>query len=70
MMHMKYYKKLTGKRLYLSPISAEDAEQYTRWMNDLSITERLGSSALTITLAGEREWIDKNSGNYQFAIGG
>ena len=30
MMHMKYYKKLTGKRLYLSPISAEDAEQYTR----------------------------------------
>lgn len=68
MMHMKYYKKLTGKRLYLSPISAEDAEQYTRWMNDLSITVRLGSSALTITLAGEREWIDKNSGNYQFAI--
>ena len=26
---MKYYKKLVGEKVYLSPVSEEDAEQYS-----------------------------------------
>jgi hypothetical protein len=27
---MRYFKKLKGKRIYLSPINIEDVEQYTQ----------------------------------------
>lgn len=27
-MKMKYYKKIIGERIYLSPVSVEDAEKY------------------------------------------
>lgn len=65
---MAYYRKMTGKQVYLSPMDPEDAEQYTRWMNDFAVTDGVGSSARLITLQGERDWIVQNSGNYQFAI--
>ncbi len=32
---MTYFKKIIGEKCYLSPMNIEDAEQYTRWMNDL-----------------------------------
>ena len=28
---MKYFKKLVGERIYLSPRSTEDVEKYTEW---------------------------------------
>lgn len=31
-----HIKKLTGKKCYLSPMSPDDALQYTQWLNDLS----------------------------------
>lgn len=31
---MKYYKKIIGKRLYLSPVNGDDAEIYITWMNE------------------------------------
>jgi hypothetical protein len=34
---MKYYKKIVGKRLYLSPINIDDAENYIKWMNDKDV---------------------------------
>ena len=34
---MKYFKKLVGERIYLSPINIEDAEKYVGWMSDLII---------------------------------
>ena len=30
-----YFKKLEGEHIYLSPVSVEDVEKYTRWLNDL-----------------------------------
>ncbi len=65
---MKYYKKLVGRKVYLSPMCLEDAETYTKWLNDLSVTENLGMSSLMISLSGEQEWISKNSQSTQFAI--
>ena len=38
---MKYFKKLIGNKVYLSPISVEDAEQYCIWLNDLEISNNL-----------------------------
>jgi len=38
---MKYFKKLIGKRCYLSPINVEDAEQYCLWLNDLEVARTL-----------------------------
>ena len=30
---MKYFKKLVGERIYLSPRNSEDVEQFTEWLN-------------------------------------
>ena len=38
---MKYFKKLVGERIYLSPRSSEDAEIFTNWMNDFEVTEKI-----------------------------
>lgn len=38
---MKYFKKMIGKKVYLSPISVEDAEQYCQWLNDFDIAKNL-----------------------------
>lgn len=65
---MKYYKKIVGRQVYLSPMNPEDAELYAKWMNDFSVTDNLGSSSLVISLEGEREWLRGNSGKHMFAI--
>lgn len=31
---MKYFKKLVGDRIYLSPRSVEDYEIFTEWLNN------------------------------------
>jgi len=65
---MKYYKKMTGKHVYLSPMREEDAEVYAKWMNDSTITDSLGSSTMVFSEEGEQNWVEENSGEYQFAI--
>ena len=32
---MKYFRKLIGEKCYLSPVSFEDVEKYTEWVNDM-----------------------------------
>lgn len=64
---MKYFEKVKGDRLYLSPINIEDAEIYTKWLNDKEISDNLGSSRM-ISLEYEKEWIRKNRDAYNFAI--
>jgi RimJ/RimL family protein N-acetyltransferase len=65
---MKYFKKLTGNHVYLSPMNAEDAETYVKWLNDFSVTDGVGSSFRITSLESEREWLKNNSNQYQFAI--
>lgn len=47
---MKYLKKLEEQRIYLSPLNLEDAEKYVYWMNDRSVTDNLGNTAIITTL--------------------
>ena len=58
---MKYFKKLVGERIYLSPRNVEDVEQFTEWMNDFEVTDYIGRTAQMISLSGEKEFLEKNA---------
>ncbi len=65
---MKYFRKLEGDLCYLSPINPDDAERYTRWLNDPEVAVNLTVFSSMITLNGEREILEKLSKEYVFAI--
>lgn len=56
---MKYFKKLVGERVYLSPRSLEDVEKYTEWMNDFRITDYTGRSHQSMTLEAEKKYLEE-----------
>lgn len=58
---MKYFKKVVGDRIYLSPRNAEDIEIFTQWLNDFDTTDYLGRSGNIVTLEGEKEYLENNS---------
>ena len=66
---MKYFKKLVGEKIYLSPKNVEDVEIFTEWMNDFYITDYTGRSYQTITLQEEKAYLEKEQNNKNvFAI--
>ena len=58
---MKYFKKLIGDRIYLSPRNTEDVEIFTQWLNDFETTDYIGRSASLPTLDQEKEYLEKNT---------
>lgn len=56
---MKYFKKLVGDRIYLSPRNEEDVEIFTQWLNDFETTDYLGRSSALVKLSGEKEYLQK-----------
>ena len=66
---MPYYKKMVGERIYLSPMSSEDTEQFTTWMNDLETTLNLQSAPRLISREAEQEFLRKlSTEGFNFAI--
>lgn len=67
---MKYFKKIVGERIYLSPMSVDDAETYVKWMNSRDVSDRVHSTHKMINVEDEREWIKRilEKGSYDFAI--
>ena len=70
---MKYFKKIIGDRIYLSPKSTYDGdiEKFTEWMNDFEITDYIGRTSEIVTLMGEKEYLEnisKNRENKNFNI--
>lgn len=67
---MKYFKKLIGDRLYLSPLNVEDTEKYVEWFCDFRVTDGTGKSGSLMTVEAEREWIENTLKNNEltFAI--
>ena len=55
---MKYFKKLVGDNIYLSPRTADEEiiEKFTEWLNDFEITDYTGRSSKVLTLEDERKW--------------
>jgi RimJ/RimL family protein N-acetyltransferase len=65
---MKYLPKIIGDRIYLSPISLQDVERYTAWLNDLSTTRFLTLASAQVTLQGEQEAIAALAKKQSYAI--
>ena len=67
---MKYYKKLLGEKVYLSPMNSEDVEKFTTWMNDFNVTDYIARSSMLVTNEGEKRWINSvvEGNTYLFAI--
>lgn len=62
---MKYFKKLVGENIYLSPRTTdpEDIEQFTKWLNDFETTDYIGRSGAIISLNGEKQYLEENQNN-------
>ena len=58
---MKYFKKMVGKKCYLSPINPEDAEKYVLWLNDMEVAQYLTLAYQIVSLSNERETLEKLS---------
>ena len=54
---MKYFKKLIGDRIYLSPRNSGDVELFTEWLNDFETTDYIGKSGVLTTLEAEKEYL-------------
>ena len=66
---MKYFKKLVGERIYLSPRNVEDVEIFTEWMNDFYVTDYTGRSYQNVTLQEEKQYLENmEKGKNTFAI--
>jgi RimJ/RimL family protein N-acetyltransferase len=56
---MKYFKKLVGMRVYLSPINTDDVEIFTKWLNDHDVSSNLGGMfAQMISLNSEKKSLE------------
>lgn len=58
---MKYYKKLVGDRIYLSPRSTEDYEIFAEWLNDFQVADYVGRSGMLMSKEGEKEFLEANN---------
>ncbi len=52
---MKYFRKMIGEKCYLSPISIDDVERYTEWVNDLEIGQFVLFSSTIYDLDREKD---------------
>ena len=68
---MKFFKKLVGDNIYLSPrnVDEEILEKFTEWLNDFETTDYIGRSAQLTTLDGERKYFENSKDDsYSFFI--
>lgn len=65
-----YYKKYESERIYLSPISIDDYQIYTKWINDETLSRGLGNFKLNITELNGKDWIEKvcKNGEHHYSI--
>ncbi|MDR2190211.1 MAG: hypothetical protein LBP53_03300 [Candidatus Peribacteria bacterium] len=60
---MKYFPKIVGEKVYLSPLHPEDYELFTKRMNDSNITDGTGGTCFLCTLTGERRRVEEMMAN-------
>ena len=55
---MKFFKKLVGDNIYLSPQYADEEiiEKFTEWLNDFETTDYTGKSASLISIEDEKKY--------------
>lgn len=66
---MKYFRKLVGDKCYLSPISLDDVERYTEWVNDMEIGQFMLFTSSVIDMEKEKQTLcELMKNNHVFAI--
>lgn len=66
---MKYFKKIVGDRIYLSPMNIDDYLKYVEWLNNFEIAKSINHYTDMVSIEGEKEWLEKaSSEKYNFAI--
>ena len=63
-----YFKKLVGKKCYLSPIDVNDAEKFTEWLNDMELLLNLQLYSSTISIENERAFLNDLSKGHNYSI--
>lgn len=58
-MIIKYFRKIVGEKVYLSPMCIEDAETYCTWLNDEYVSGRIGLYGRVNSVLGEKEYIER-----------
>ncbi|MCL1842589.1 MAG: GNAT family N-acetyltransferase [Defluviitaleaceae bacterium] len=53
---MKYYKKIVGSQIYLSPINADDIDTYMKWMNETA-AQSFGQYHLVVSSKNDLKWL-------------
>lgn len=54
---MRYFRKIIGERLYLSPVNPDDAETYIKWMNNKAVANYFGSYSSVVSSKNELKWL-------------
>jgi hypothetical protein len=62
-----YFKKLVGKKCYLSPIDVNDAEKFTEWLNDMEILVNLQLYGGIISLENEKAFLNNLSKEHNYS---
>ena len=65
---MTYFKKIIGEKCYLSPMSLDDAEKFTSWLNDLEISKGMIFSSQIISVEAERQIIKSFSESKDYVL--
>ncbi|MEA4831531.1 MAG: GNAT family protein [Oscillospiraceae bacterium] len=66
---MKYYKKIIGERLYLSPINTDEADSYIKWMNDEAVAVNFGQYPRLVASKNDMKWLyEPASDMHRYAI--
>ncbi len=68
---MKYFKKIEGERLYLSPMNPDDYLLYTKWFNDRDVVQNLGAYSQNFSIPAEKEALEhmaKSGHNYAIVL--
>jgi len=53
---MKYYKKIIGNRIYLSPVNSDDVDIYMKWMNE-TVARSFGQYHLVVSSKSDLKWL-------------
>jgi RimJ/RimL family protein N-acetyltransferase len=63
-----YFKKLVGKKCYLSPIDINDAGKFTEWLNDIELTVNLTLYNSIINIENEKVFLENLSKEHNYSI--
>ena len=65
---MAYYRRVEGRKCYLSPIDPDASLTYVEWLNDPELALMLQVTVKPVSIAAEREFIDKDPSRFSWIL--